>query len=106
MRIPPSSASSQEDNGDAFASLNLSYDSRGFPGAYHPKDRGLGTIHDNRIWVRWAFHAAGGAHTIQPGATLGEYNAYLVYNAGEEGGHNQARERYNLLRHPLEATAS
>ena len=96
----------QEDNGDAFASLNLSYDSRGFPGAYHPKDRGLGTIHDNRIWVRWAFHADGGAHTIQPGATLGEYNAYLVYNAGEEGGHNQARERYNLPRHPLKATAS
>jgi len=91
----------QESDGDAFASLNLSYDSRGFPGAYHPKDRGLGTIHDNRIWVRWAFHADGGAHTIEPGSTLGEYNAYLLYNAGEEGGHNQARDWYHQLRNPL-----
>ena len=88
---------------DALASLRLSFDSRGFPNAYDP---GYDSIHttytpDLHLWVRWAFNTGGASIAIQPGATIGEHNAYLVYNLGEEGGHDQAKEWYNLLRRPL-----
>ena len=45
-----------------------------------------------------------GRLAIQPGATIGEYNAYLVYKVGEAGGHGQAADWYALLRHPLRVT--
>lgn len=93
-----------EQSGDAFASLNLSYDARGFPGAYNPQGRGVGTIRTTKLWVRWAFHGQEGSPAIQPGATIGEHNAYLLYNAGEEGGHGQASDWYQLLRQPLRLT--
>jgi metal-sulfur cluster biosynthetic enzyme len=94
-----------EAKGDAFVSLGLSYDARGFPGAYDPKGRGVGiTGAGNQLWVRWAYHPEGEAPVIQPGATIGEHNAYLLYNVGEEGGHEQARNWYDRLRQPLIAT--
>ena len=95
---------------DAFASLRLSYGARGFPGAYRPNlwNDNIRTAYsgDRQLWVRkpfyWRLRREGLA--IQPGATIGEYNAYLLYNAGEAKGHNQARDWYNLLRRPLNVT--
>jgi metal-sulfur cluster biosynthetic enzyme len=90
---------------DAFASLRLSFDGRGFPNAYHPKDTGIWMrSFGQKIWNRTAFQAGGKTIAIQPGATIWEYNAYLAYNIGEEGGHDQAGAWYNLLRRPLHVT--
>lgn len=88
-------------NGDGFASLRLSYDARGFPGAYGPNNTSITPDYrpwKSQDWVRYAFR---GNHAIQPGATIGEYNAYLLYNVGEKGGHDQVKDWYNLLRRPL-----
>ena len=97
-----------QDNKDAFASLRLAYDARGFPGAYDSKHLSVGTTaYGNQIWSRDVFHAGGGEElAIQPGATVGEYNAYLCYNTGEEGGLRQAADWYEILRRPLEVTAA
>ena len=90
---------------DAFASLRLAFDARGFPGAFHPQDTGVWMrSFGQKIWNRAAFQAGGKTVAIQPGATMAEYNAYLAYNAGEEGGHDQAGAWYNLLRRPLHLT--
>ena len=94
---------------DAFASLRLSYDSRGFPRAYDPKQNNVGTTTGgNGIWARGPFYVKDkeGSMAIQPGATIGEYNAYLAYNVGEEGGHGQAADWYARLRHPLRVTGA
>jgi len=88
-------------NGDGFVSLRLSYDAKGFPGAYGPNNTSITPDYrpwKSQDWVRYAFR---GNHAIQPGATIGEYNAYLLYNAGEKGGHDQVKDWYNLLRRPL-----
>ncbi len=90
---------------DAFASLRLSFDSRGFPGAYDPQGTGVYLRSaGEKIWSRAAFQAVDGGLAIQSGAEIGEYNAYLLYNAGEAKGHNQARDWYNLLRRLLNVT--
>jgi len=91
-----------EDLKDAFATLRLSYDALGFPGAYHPRNTAIWMrSFGQKIWNRTAFQAGGKTVAIQPGATIWEYNAYLAYNAGEEGGHGQAAAWYNQLRRPL-----
>ena len=94
-------------SGDAFTSLRLAYDARGFPGAYDPQLLTLGTTnYGNQIWSRDVFHAPGGKElAIQSGATIGEYNAYLCYNLGNPGGHQQAADYYAQLRCPLKVTA-
>jgi metal-sulfur cluster biosynthetic enzyme len=91
-------------NGDGFASLELAFDARGFPGAYGKNSCTL--MNDINAWVRWAFYSdrvKSGLTSIgiQPGSTVGEYNAYLLYNINDPGGNDQARDWYNLLRHPL-----
>jgi metal-sulfur cluster biosynthetic enzyme len=95
-----------EQTGDAFASLRLAYDARGFSGAYNPRALTLGTTgYGNQIWSRDVFHAPGGTElAIQPGATVGEYNAYLCYNLEASGGQQQAADWYARLRCPLKAT--
>ena len=98
-----------EEDGDAFASLRLSFDSRGFPNAYDPTYDSITTHYPSsrradilQLWVRWSFVSDGQIPiTIRPGATMGEENAYLVYNIGEEGGQDQAKDWYDLLRRPL-----
>jgi metal-sulfur cluster biosynthetic enzyme len=90
-------------NGDGFASLHISFDALGFRGAYANR---ASTLLGSSGWVRYAFYSQNINSSIppvgiQPGATIGEYNAYLVYNANEPGGNNQARDWYNLLRKPL-----
>ena len=91
-----------EGSGDAFASLRLAFDARGFPGAYDPGHLSLGTTaHGNQLWSRDVFHAGEANAAIQPGAAAGEYNAYLCYNLREGGGHRQAADWYGLLRQPL-----
>ena len=92
-----------EGNGDAFASLRLAYGARGFPDAYRPEHVSLSLAHGG-IWQRGAFAAKPGGSVIQPGATLAEYNAYLVGNFDESGGRGQPGEWYNLLRRPLQVT--
>ncbi|MFA6473189.1 MAG: hypothetical protein WCU00_14255 [Candidatus Latescibacterota bacterium] len=89
--------------GDGFASLHLAFDAIGFPGAYGPNSTSMTTAYNygGEIWVRYPFNSKGPSIGIQPGATIGEYNAYLLYNVGEEGGHDQLKDWYNLLRHPL-----
>ena len=90
-----------EDNKDVFASLRLAYDARGFPGAYHPQHLSMGTTpYGNQFWGRDVFHV-GEEMAIQPGATVGEYNAYLCYSAADEGGQGQGVDWYDRLRRPL-----
>ena len=91
---------SNEKSKDAFSSLRLSYGARGFPQAYRPAHLNLSLGHGG-IWQRGAFDAEEGGTVIQPGATLDEYNAYLLYNLQEGDGQDQARDWYNLLRRPL-----
>ena len=94
-----------EPTGDAFASLRLAFDARGFPGAFNPGETGIWTREGGeKIWNRGAFNSHGGAIAIQPGATIGEYNAYLAYNVQEEGGHDQAGAWYERLRRPLKVS--
>jgi len=89
--------------GDGFASLHLAFDAIGFPGAYGPNSTSMQAAYEygGQVWVRYPFNSKGPSIGIQPGATIGEYNAYLLYNIGEEGEHNQPKDWYNLLRHPL-----
>ena len=94
---------SDANNKDGFSSLRLSYGARGFPQAYRPSGLNLSFGHGS-IWQRGAFQAEAGGSVIQPGAMLDEYNAYLLYNLGEDGGRNQPGDWYNLLRQPLQMT--
>jgi metal-sulfur cluster biosynthetic enzyme len=90
-----------ETKGDAFVSLRLAYDARGFPGAYDPKWLTLGTTgYGNQLWSRDVVHEPREL-AIQPGAFVNETNAYLCFNA-EEGGVEQAADCYDLLSHPLQ----
>ena len=90
------------DNKDVFASLRLAFDARGFPDAYQPRHLSMGTTaYGNQLWSRDVFHAGGEEMAIQPGSTVGEYNAYLCCSAREEGGYHQAAEWYEQLRQPL-----
>jgi hypothetical protein len=92
-----------ETKGDAFVSLRLAYDARGFPGAYNPGLLTLGTTgYGNQLWSRDVFHESSEL-AIQPGAFVSETNAYLCFNA-EEGGVEQAADCYDLLSHPLRCT--
>ncbi len=87
---------------EAFVSLRLAYDARGFPGAYDPKHLSMGTTaYGNQIWARDVFHV-GKELAIQPGSTVGETCAYLCYNIAERGGHQQALDWYEVLRRPLQ----
>ena len=91
-----------EPSGDAFASLRLAFDARGFPNAFNSRETGIWMRPGGeKIWNRTAFQTHGGPIAIQPGATIGEYNAYLTYNVGEAGGHDQAGTWYDRLRRPL-----
>lgn len=93
-----------ETRGDAFVSLRLAFDARGFPGAYRPGLLTLGTTgYGNQIWSRDVFHEAREL-AIQPGAFVSETNAYLCFSAAE-GGLEQAADWYGRLRAPLMATA-
>jgi hypothetical protein len=86
---------------DAFVSLRLAYDARGFPGAYDPRRLTLGTTsYGNQLWSRDVFHERQEL-VIQPGAYISETNAYLCFSAGEGGG-EQAATWYDLLRDPLQ----
>ncbi|MFA6470874.1 MAG: FlgD immunoglobulin-like domain containing protein [Candidatus Latescibacterota bacterium] len=99
-------------NGDGFASLHLAFDAIGFPNAYGPSNTSITPDYVSvpwQLWVRYAFdsnNVASGRPSvgIQPGATIGEYNAYLLYNAKDTGGNNQAKDWYNVLRKPLKAS--
>ena len=89
---------------DAFVSLRLAYDARGFPGAYDPRFLTLGTTsYGNQLWSRDVFHERQEL-AIQPGAYVSETNAYLCFSAGE-GGLEQAADWYDLLRDPLQGRA-
>jgi hypothetical protein len=107
-------------SGDAFASLRLAYDAKGFPGAFEPVDNTMGrpetvfkgdlTRPDYRIelWARGAWNAPGvrqSPHTamqIMPGAYVSETNALLCYQPKDNGGgkHAPAAELYRRLRQP------
>ena len=92
-----------EPSKDGFSTLRLAYGARGFPQAYRPSGLSL-SFTSGGIWQRVAFEAEKGGTVIQPGSMLDEYNAYLLYNIGEDGGPNQPRDWYNQLRRPLRAT--
>lgn len=107
---------------DAFASLRLAYDAKGFLGAFDPIDNTMGrpetvfrgdlTRPDYRIelWARGAWNSPGvrnNPHTttqIAAGAFVSETNALLCYQPaapGASGGrHGQAAELYRRLRQP------
>ena len=88
---------------DAFASLRLAYDARGFPGAYDPRLLTLGmTSYGNQIWSRDLFHEPEEV-AIQPGSTATERNAYLCFST-TEGGLEQSAQRYSQLSDPLSVT--
>ena len=88
---------------DAFASLRLAYDARGFPGAYDPRLLTLGmTSYGNQIWSRDLFHEPEEV-AIQPGSTATERNAYLCFST-TEGGLEQSAEWYSQLSDPLSVT--
>jgi hypothetical protein len=99
-------------NGDGFASLILSFDALGFTDAYkgaYANSSSYLAGNGRSGWVRYAFDSRvlnmGQPRVgIQPGATIGEYNAYLLYNAKDTGGNNQAKDWYNVLRKPLKAS--
>jgi metal-sulfur cluster biosynthetic enzyme len=93
--------------GDGFASLHLGFDAIGFPGAYGPNSTSMTSAYNygGQIWVRYPFNSNGPSIGIRPGATIGEYNAYLLYNAKDPGGNDQAGDWYNILRHPLKPQA-
>ena len=94
-----------EDNGDVFASLRLAFEARGFPGAYQPQHLSMGTTsYGNQFWNRNVFHAGEGM-AIQPGAMVGEFNAYLCFSAAEVGGLRQVGDWWERLRRPLRAVA-
>jgi metal-sulfur cluster biosynthetic enzyme len=85
---------------DAFVSLRLAYDARGFPGAYEPRFLTLGTTdYGNQLWSRDVFHQSQEL-AIQPGAFVSETNAYLCFSLAE-GGVEQAADWYARLRAPL-----
>ena len=89
---------------DAFVSLRLAYDARGFPGAYDPRFLTLGTTsYGNQLWSRDVFHERQ-EMAIQPGAVVSETNAYLCFST-DEGGVEQAATWYDLLRDPLQGRA-
>lgn len=89
-----------EESNDAFASLRLAYDARGFPGAYHPQLLSMGTTSfGNQFWGRDVFHVPS-EMAIQPGSWVTETNAYLCFSVSE-GGLQQAEEWYRQLRVPL-----
>lgn len=88
---------------DAFVSLRLAFDARGFPGAYNPAMLTLGTTdYGNQLWSRDVFHERQ-EMVIQPGAFVSETNAYLCFSL-DEGGVEQAADWYSLLSQPLRAT--
>jgi metal-sulfur cluster biosynthetic enzyme len=99
-------------NGDGFAALHLAFDAVGFPNAYGPDNTSITPDYVSVPWQLWVRYAFDSRHIdskrpsigIQPGATIGEYNAYLLYNANDPDGNNQAGKWYNVLRKPLKAT--
>ena len=94
-----------ENSHDAFVSLRLAYDARGFPGAYDPRMLTLGTTaYGNQIWSRDLFHVPQ-EMAIQPGSTVTETNAYLCFSTAD-GGLEQAAEWYDVLRDPLSVAAA
>ena len=94
-----------EDNGDAFVSLRLAYDARGFPGAYDPKLLSMGTTaYGNQIWARDVFHVPS-EMVIAPGSFVTETNAYLCFNTAD-GGLAQASEWHKQLSQPLAITGA
>lgn len=89
-----------ETSRDAFVTLRLAFDARGFPGAYDPAWLTLGTTdYGNQLWSRDVFHERQ-EMAIQPGAFVSETNAYLCFHL-DEGGLDQASHWYDLLRRPL-----